>query len=80
MIHASGIIQVGSLMSMGALGVNSNPGLSERRGIVAMLLIFSFAYSLGWAPLPYLISTEIPSPHTREHTLRLAYTVKLVAE
>lgn len=67
-------------MTMGSLGVHANPGLAERRGIVAMLLIFSFGYSIGWAPLTYLASAEIPSPSMREHTLRLAYTVKLISE
>lgn len=80
MIHSSGILQVGALMAMGALGVHTTTGLAERRGIVAMLLVFSFGYSLGWAPLTYLIAAEVPSPPMRENTLRLAYTVKLVSE
>ncbi|KIW18021.1 hypothetical protein PV08_02308 [Exophiala spinifera] len=80
MIHISGVLQVGALLTMGALGVHAHPRLSERRGIVAMLLVFSFGYSVGWAPLTYLIAAEVPSPQLREHTLRLAYTIKLVTE
>lgn len=80
MIHLSGLLQVGALLAMGALGVHANPSLSERRGIVAMLLVFSFGYCVGWAPLTYLIAAEVPSPALREHTLRVAYTVKLVTE
>ncbi|KIW46759.1 uncharacterized protein PV06_02403 [Exophiala oligosperma] len=80
MIHVSGLLQVGALFAMGALGVHVHDTLPERRGIVAMLLVFSFGYSLGWAPLTYLIAAEVPSLALREHTLRLAYTIKLVTE
>jgi SP family sugar:H+ symporter-like MFS transporter len=67
-------------MTMGALGTVANPSIPMRQGIVAMLLVFSFGYEIGWAPITYLISTEIPTPSMRENTLRFGYTVKLIME
>lgn len=80
MIFSSSLLQIGSLMTMGALGVQRDPPARVRGGIVSMILVFSFGYSVGWAPLTYLIGTEVPSPQKREHTLRFGYTVKLVME
>lgn len=67
-------------MTMGALGVQSSPSGRLREGIVSTVLVFSFGYSVGWAPLTYLIGTEVPSPQKREHTLRFGYAVKPVME
>lgn len=67
-------------MTFGALGTVSDPSLSVQKGVVSMILLFSFGYSLGWAPLPYLISAETPAPSLKEHTCAFGYTVKLVME
>jgi SP family sugar:H+ symporter-like MFS transporter len=67
-------------MTMGALGTIHDPSTMVRQGIVGMLLVYSFAWSVGWAPLTYVISAELPSPSQREKTLRVAYTIKLVIE
>lgn len=80
MIFISSLLQIVSLMTMGALGVQGDPPAPVREGIVSMVLVFSFGYSVGWAPLTYLIGTEVPSPQKREYTLRFGYTVKLVME
>jgi SP family sugar:H+ symporter-like MFS transporter len=76
----SAAMQTGALMIMGALGSVHDQHPTVQRGIVGMLLVYSFAWSVGWAPLTYVISTELPSASQRENTLRVAYTVKLVME
>jgi hypothetical protein len=45
-----------------------------------MLVIYSFSWSLGWAPLVYMLGAELPSSPLREMTLQIAYFVKLIAE
>ncbi|KAJ5604620.1 sugar transport protein [Penicillium lagena] len=75
----SSTLQSIALMAMGILGsVHDDNGVKE--GIISMLLIFSFAWSLGWGPLTYVIGAEIPSAPLREATLQMAYTLKLVTE
>ncbi|KAJ5107210.1 general substrate transporter [Penicillium angulare] len=80
LFHTSSIFQTISLMTMGGLGTADSSNLDAKKGIVAMLLIFSFSWSLGWAPLVYVLGTELPSSPLREMTLQIAYTVKLITE
>ncbi|KAJ5279598.1 general substrate transporter [Penicillium angulare] len=80
LFHTSSAFQTVSLMTMGGLGTADSSNLDAKKGIVAMLLIFSFSWSLGWAPLVYVLGTELPSSPLREMTLQIAYTVKLITE
>lgn len=75
----SSVLQVAALMTMGGLGTAGGSTVIKE-GIVAMLLLYSFAWSLGSAPLTYVISAEVPSSPLREATLQIAYTVKLATE
>ncbi len=85
MLIGSAFLQTAALMTMGGLGA-AQPAASAaaseaaKGGIVAMLLLFSFGWSLGYAPLAYVVAAELPSPHLREYTLRLGYTAKLIME
>ncbi|KAJ5098635.1 general substrate transporter [Penicillium argentinense] len=79
-IGRSSIVQMGSLMTMGGLGTAEAGNVAAKQGIIAMLMIFSFSWSLGWAPLTYVIGAELPSSPLREMTLQIAYFVKLVTE
>lgn len=67
-------------MTMGGLGTADTSNTAAKEGIVAMLLLYSFGWSLAWAPLVYVLGAELPSAGLREMTLRIAYTVKLVTE
>ncbi|KAJ5945675.1 general substrate transporter [Penicillium verhagenii] len=80
LFHTSSAFQTISLMTMGGLGTADSSNVDAKKGIVAMLLIFSFSWSLGWAPLTYVIGAELPSSPLREMTLQIAYTVKLITE
>ncbi len=84
LLIASAALQTASLMTMGGLGTaDSNTSTAPsavKGGIVGMLLLYSFGWSFGYAPLAYVMAAELPSPHLREYTLRLAYSVKLVME
>jgi hypothetical protein len=65
---------------MGSLGTLDQTRIPAKEGIVAMLLVYSFGWSVGSAPLTYVLSAELPSPALRENTVRVAYSVKLVIE
>lgn len=80
----SAFLQTAALLTMGGLGTadpsTSSDSDSVKAGIVAMLLLFSFGWSFGYAPLAYVVAAELPSPYLREYTLNVGYTVKLVME
>ncbi|GLI74262.1 hypothetical protein PoHVEF18_002499 [Penicillium ochrochloron] len=80
MFHVSSTMQTAALMTMGALGTADSSNVAAKRGIVAMLVIYSFSWSLGWAPLVYVLGAELPSSPLREMTLQIAYFVKLITE
>lgn len=63
---------------MGALGTVNKPTIEVRTAIVAMLSIFAFGFSLGWAPLTYVVTTELPSLHLRDQSQRVASLVNVV--
>lgn len=63
---------------MGSLGTVANPVLAIRTAIVAMLSIFAFGFSLGWGPLAYVVTTEMPSLHLRDQSQRIGSLVNIV--
>lgn len=77
---ASTFLQTAALLIMGGLGTADSSVIAAKAGIVAMLLLYSFGWSLGYAPLAYVVAAELPSPDLREYTLRVGYTLKLVME
>ncbi|KFY81197.1 hypothetical protein V499_00023 [Pseudogymnoascus sp. VKM F-103] len=77
---ASSLLQTAALLTMGSLGTADSSITAAKAGIVAMLLLYSFGWSFGYAPLAYVVAAELPSPYLREYTLRCAYTVKLIME
>ncbi|OZJ01990.1 hypothetical protein BZG36_04686 [Bifiguratus adelaidae] len=79
-IGRNAVIQIASLLTMGSLGTIADKSVVVKQAIVSMVLVYSFGYSVGWAPLTYVLSTELPSPALREDTLRVAYTVKIFME
>ena len=80
LFHVSGFLETASLLTMGGLGTADPSNTAAKEGIVAMLLLYSFGWSLAWAPLVYVLGAELPSAGLREMTLRIAYTVKLITE
>jgi hypothetical protein len=80
MLNVSSSLQTVFMMTMGALGTAAPSNTGAKKGIVAMLLLYSFSWSLGWAPIVYVLGAELPSPPLREMTLQIAYTIKLITE
>ncbi|PWY90229.1 sugar transport protein [Aspergillus heteromorphus CBS 117.55] len=80
LFHTSAFLETTSLLTMGGLGTADSSNKGAKEGIVAMLLLYSFGWSLAWAPLVYVLGAELPSAPLREMTLQIAYTVKLLTE
>lgn len=76
----SALLQAIAMLIMGAIGTVDSSISSAKAGIVTMMLLYSFGWSLGYAPLAYVVAAELPSPQLREYTLRVGYTIKLIME
>lgn len=61
------VIQAMALLAMGGLGTGDIT-TAKKKGVVATMMINGFAYCISWAPLSYVISSEIPTPRLRDKT------------
>ncbi|TVY82030.1 Hexose transporter HXT13 [Lachnellula suecica] len=78
LLLAGAIIQLIGLLAMGGVGTIGHPTISDKTAIVALLSVFSFGFSLGWAPLTYVVTTELPALHLRDQSQRVASLVNVV--
>lgn len=72
-----GIIQFVGLFAMGGLGLSTG-SKQQKIAIVAMLSLFGAGFGFGWGPLPYVITTEVPSVRLKKHTQRLGFLVNVL--
>ncbi|KAL1801703.1 hypothetical protein ACET3X_002045 [Alternaria dauci] len=77
MLLAGAAIQTVALMTMGGLGTTSNVTDGHKIGIIAMLGLMTAGFGVGWAPLCYVVTTELPALKLRDHTLRLGFFVNV---
>ncbi|KAM0429236.1 hypothetical protein ACHAPT_006450 [Fusarium lateritium] len=80
LLVAGAFIQMASLMTMGALGTVKNPSHGIRTGIVATVTLFTFGFSLGWAPLSHVVAAEIPTTGLRDLTYALGSVFNIVIQ
>lgn len=66
-----------AIVTMGALGTVPNPSFHVKSGIVAMLTLFASGYTFAFAPLNYVITTEIPALRLRDASQRTASVVNV---
>lgn len=64
---------------MGSLGTVADPSFAVKTSIVAMLTIFAAGYVFAWAPLNYVVTTEIPALRLRDASQRTASMVNVLA-
>ena len=65
---------------MGGLGLVANPSNEVKNGIVAMMIVMTLGFTLGWAPTSHTLSAEIPSMHLRDITYRSASIVNILTQ
>lgn len=61
-----------ALFAMGGLGTPAVITPAMKTTIVAMLSIFNVGFDIGWAPLTYVVTTEIPALRLRDASQRTA--------
>ncbi|KAM5347547.1 hypothetical protein ACJ41O_007371 [Fusarium nematophilum] len=72
-------IQTSALYSMAGLGVGETSA-PIWVGIIAMLTVFGFGFSVGWAPVSHILSAEIPPTRLRDMTYRTASAVNILVQ
>lgn len=78
-LFVSSAVMIAGLFAMGGIGTQPTPlSTASKRGIMSMITIFGVGFSIGWAPLTYVVATEIPALRLREHTLRLGFLVNVI--
>ncbi len=67
-------------MTMGGLGTAVPATFEIKAGIIATMLIFSFGFSVGWAPIVHTLSAEIPATPLRDMSYRTCSVVNVVMQ
>jgi MFS transporter, SP family, sugar:H+ symporter len=70
--------QFAAIVTMGSLGTVSNPSFGVKTGIVAMLTVFAAGFVFAWAPLTYVVTTEVPALRLRDASQRTASMVNVL--
>ncbi|KAL4779739.1 general substrate transporter [Aspergillus varians] len=73
----SSVMMLLALVAMGGLGVNEPVTTPRMKGVIALMVIFGAAFGSGWAPLTYVVVTEVTSMRLRDYTSRLGFAVNV---
>lgn len=74
----SSAVMASAMITMGSLGIEDPISVGRRNGIIAMIAVFVCGFSMGWAPLSYVITTEVSAPKLRDMTARIGFTTNVV--
>jgi hypothetical protein len=77
MLLSSAFCQALILFIMGGLGLQNPLSYGHKSGEVAMLLLFGISFLIGWAPLTYVVTTELPALRLRDRSQRVASIVNI---
>ncbi|UPL02443.1 hypothetical protein LCI18_013377 [Fusarium solani-melongenae] len=75
---ASSCTMFAAMTTMGGLGIESPVGDDRKKGILAMMALFACGFSMGWAPLGYVVTTEISALRLRDLTSRVGFTTNVI--
>ncbi|KAM0327191.1 hypothetical protein ACHAQA_006324 [Verticillium albo-atrum] len=78
LLMISSVAMMGCLLSMGGLGIEVPVSTSRMKGIMALISLFGVSFSIGWAPLTYVVATEVSALRLRDHTSRVGFTTNVV--
>jgi hypothetical protein len=77
MLQAGALVQAGAMLTMGGLGLRAPLPSSYKPGIIAAFIFFSMGFAFGWAPLTYVVTTELPALRLRDRNQRVASLVNI---
>lgn len=73
------LLQAAFLFPVAGIGLKKNPSPSDGHGLVACVILFNFFFSGTWAPIAYVIASEIGTGPLREKTMSFTSTINVVA-
>lgn len=73
-------VQCIGLFTMAGLGLRKPQTYGSKTGIAAMMAIFAFGFSLGFAPISHTLSVEIPSNALRDISYRTCSVVNVTMQ
>ncbi len=73
----SSSVAAAAMLAMGGLGTVDTVTDAHGTGIVALIAVFACGYSMGWAPVTYILTTEISSRKLRDLTSRVGFTTNV---
>lgn len=68
----SGIGMALGTLIMGGLGLKPNPPYSISEGIVGLVFVYMFAFSLGWGPAVWVVCSEVSTGRNRSRLMTLS--------
>ncbi|KAF2170476.1 hypothetical protein M409DRAFT_64209 [Zasmidium cellare ATCC 36951] len=77
-LSAGTLIQAAALFAMAGLGASSTLTDSIKIGIVAVISVSAFGFSIAWGPVTYIVTTELMSVRLRDVTSRVAFLVGFI--
>lgn len=77
-LFLGGSIQLAAIVTMGALGTQTQT-YETKTGLVSLLVVFAAAFVFGWAPICYVVTTEVPALRLRDASQRTASLVNVVS-
>ncbi|KAF4983403.1 hypothetical protein FZEAL_1132 [Fusarium zealandicum] len=66
-----------AMTTMGGLGLEDPVADDRKKGVLAMMAIFACGFSMGWAPLSYVVTTEVSALRLRDLTSRVGFTANV---
>lgn len=75
---ASSCTMFAAMTTMGGLGIESPVADDRKKGVLAMMALFACGFSMGWAPLSYVVTTEISALRLRDLTSRVGFTTNVI--
>lgn len=72
--------QFTAIIIMGSLGTIARPSYSVNVAVVSMLTIFSTGYVFAWAPLTFVVTTEVPALRLRDASQRTGAILNVVTK
>jgi SP family sugar:H+ symporter-like MFS transporter len=71
-------IQFAAIMSVGGLGLIDDPSANVKVAIVALVTVFGCGFIFAWAPLTYVVTTEVPPLRLRDISQRTGSAVNVL--
>lgn len=68
----SGFFMALATLTMGGLGLNSNPSYAISQGIVGLVFFYMISFSVGWGPVVWVVCSEVSTGRNRNKLMTIS--------